>query len=67
MPLPNFRYLVIGTVPVTPWAYYQRNAQGEVIKDAEGRPILEGLPLPWFLVQLGDVSALLVLCASLLN
>lgn len=44
MQISNFcsRYFVIGTVPTTPWAYYRRNDKGEIIKDLEGRPILEG-------------------------
>ena len=41
----HFRYFVIGTVPATPWAFYTRNAKGEIMKDAEGRPILEGVYL----------------------
>ncbi len=36
------RYFVIGTVPTTPWAYYKLDSNGAIMKDAEGRPILEG-------------------------
>jgi hypothetical protein len=37
------RYFVIGTVPTTPWAYYQRSSNGDIVKDLEGRPVLEGM------------------------
>jgi hypothetical protein len=36
------RFFRIGTVPTTPWAYYELDDRGMVIKDLEGRPQLKG-------------------------
>lgn len=36
------RFFRIGTVPTTPWASYELDARGMVVKDAEGRPKLTG-------------------------
>ena len=29
-------------MPTTPWAYYKLDSNGAIMKDSEGRPILEG-------------------------
>lgn len=36
------RFFRIGTVPTTPWAYYELDSRGMVMKDKEGRPKLQG-------------------------
>ena len=36
------RHYKIGTVPTTPWAYYRLDGKGEIMRDLEGRPLLEG-------------------------
>ena len=36
------RFFKIGTVPTTPWAFYELDARGMVIKDKNGNPKLQG-------------------------
>ena len=36
------RFFRIGTVPTTPWAFYELDSRGMVQKDSEGRPMLQG-------------------------
>ena len=36
------RFFRIGTVPTTPWAYYELDSRGMVMKDKDGRPKLQG-------------------------
>ena len=35
----NYR---IGTVTTTPWAFYERDDNGEVVKGLDGKPVLVG-------------------------
>lgn len=36
------RFFRIGTVPTTPWAFYELDSRGMVMKDQNGNPMLKG-------------------------